>query len=260
MSLEKFSEDYKENKMPKITFIAPSHRTYLWKIWCSSVITNLDWEAIFVSDIEPQKEEIPYEFSPHFKYIISPVKPAQCFEIAYRYSTGDYIVWCGDDIMFSSYAIDQAYNFHKSFHDHKVMSIFRFFEDGTEATYYHKLPWDDKVQLACTALISKKAIEEVGGLADVTFVTGHWDADLMMRIYANGGRGYINPLACAYEPHIAFHKKEANFALEWAKELEYFTSLWKKDEKTTFERQKSFIPYIDTDILTISQGNKGKWI
>jgi hypothetical protein len=242
---------------PKISFIAPSHRTHLWKSWCDSVITNLDWEAIFVSDVEPKSEEIPN--IPNFKYIISPVKPAQCFEIAYRNSTGDFMVWCGDDVMFSAYALDQAYNFYKSFYDYKVMSIFRFYEDGHEATQYHTLPWDDKVQLACTALINKKVIDEVGGLADCTFVTGHWDADLMMRIYANGGHGYVNPLACAYEPHIAFHKKEANFAECWRNELAYFTQLWSVNGKTTFNRQVPFVPYVDNNILTVSQGITGHW-
>jgi hypothetical protein len=244
--------------IPKITFIAPSHRTHLWKQWYDSVVTNLDWEAIFVTDVTPKDDEIPND-SEHFKYIISPVKPCQCFEIAYRQSSGDYIVWCGDDVMFSPYALDHAYNFHASFHDHKVISIIRFFEDGKEATSHHKLRDDDSVQLACTALISKKAIEEVGGLADINFVAGHWDADLMMRIYANGGRGFICPLACAYEPHLAFHKHEENFAPVWQKELNYFMSLWRPNNKTIWQRAKPFVPYSNDNILTISQGEKGKW-
>jgi len=244
--------------MSKISFIASSHRTHLWKDWCNSIITNLDWEVIFVSDIEPKSEEIPS--INNFKYIISSVKPAQCFEIAYRNSTGDMIIWCGDDLIYSPYAIDNAYNMYNSFHDYKVFIIFRYFEDGVESTYMHKLPWDDKIQLACTALISRQIIEEVGGLADINFVSGHWDVDLMMRIYAKGGRGYICPLACAFEPHIQFHKIEHNFAENWKKELEYFTMLWSKEGKTIFERQRLFIPYKEENILIASQGNKGKWI
>lgn len=261
---------------PKISIIGPSHRTHLWKPFYESIITNLDFEVIFVTDKRPEPHEVPgwelgYEISDDFvfhknngtfRYLFSKVKPAQCFEIAYYFSTGNFIIWTGDDFIYSPYALDNAYAMYKSFHDHKVMISFDVYEDGHEATRsYHKVPWDEKVQLTTSALISKQAIEEVGGLADKYFVCGHWDVDLQMRIYANNGRMFICPNAFAYEPHNAFHKNEANFATTWETELNYWTSLWQKDGKTTFQRQNIFTPYDHNhpNFLTENQGPAGKW-
>ncbi len=240
-----------------ISFIGPSHRTHLWKPFFESIITKANFEVVFVSDIEPKKEEIPQDS--RFKYVISPVKPGQCFEIAYRISKGTHIIWTGDDFMYSPYALEHLSTMYKSFHDHKVIIACNVYQDGHSARHEHVVPWDNKIRLTTTGLISKQVIDEVGGLADKTFVCGHWDVDLMMRIYANGGRLFECPTAIAYEPHNQFHKVEANFADSWKKELEYFTLLWKKDGKTTFERQRPFLPYSNENILTISQGEKGKW-
>lgn len=243
---------------PLISFIGPAHRTELWRLFYNSIITNLDFEVVFVTDKEPLQEET--KGLDKLKWIYSPVKPAQCFEIAYRQSQGDFIIWCGDDIVYAPYALDHLYCLYTSLHNYKAVVACRFCEDGYENTPNYCLPWDDKVKLTTTGIINKKVIDEVGGLADVNFVTGHWDGDLMMRIMAIGGKVYICPVAWAYEPHNEFHKKEANFAENWRWELDYFTSLWSVGGKTTYQRQKPFMPYSEVDILTKSQGNKGKWI
>ncbi len=265
---------------PKISIIGPSHRTKLWIPFYESIVTNLDFEVIFVTDVKPKISEIPgagdtnhliWEHDDthyskmgykNFRWIYSKVKPAQCFEIAYRKSYGDFIVWTGDDFTYGPYALDHAYAMHKSFYDHKVMVSFNVHEDGRPVAHHQKLPWDDTHQLTTTALISKKAIEEAGGFADSTFCCGHFDVDLQMRIWANGGRMFVCPPAMAYEPHEAFHKQEANFATTWREELEYFTELWQQrwNGETSTSRQKPFIPYTEENILTISQGRmKGKW-
>jgi hypothetical protein len=260
---------------PKISIIGPSHRTYLWRPFYESIVTNLDFEVIFVTDILPDKSHIPLDgsgerimhdahYGTHtqhkdFRWIHSPVKPAQCWELAYRQSTGDFIVWSADDFIYAPYALDHAYAMYRSFHDHKVMISFDVYEDGHEATLsYHKVPWDEKTQLTTSALISKQAITEVGGLADINFQAGHWDVDLQMRIYSNGGRMFVCPSALAFEPHNAFHKKEANLATTWAEELEYFTKCWKLPDGTTSkQRLKPFIPYSDLNLLSVNQGKIG---
>lgn len=250
---------------PKISFIGPSHRTWLWKPFFESIVTNLDFEVIFVSDLLPKPEEIPQNTSNGaFHYIISPTKPAQCFEIAYRASSGEFVVWTGDDFVYSPYALDHAYNMHRSFHDHKIITSFNVYQDGKSAKHEHHFPWDPYLQLTTTALISKKAIDEVGGWGDINFVAGHHDVDLMQRIFSNGGKLFICDGAYAYEPHNEFHKVEANFAYDWQDELDYITKLWRgkhiqKDiYETLGQRALPFQPYSDTDILTKSQGNLGK--
>lgn len=270
---------FQTNMKPKISIIGPSHRTHLWRPFYESIVTDIPFEVIFVSDIQPKPEHIPHKLKvsygeeveidrdysayDNFKWILSPVKPAQCFEIAYRQSQGEFIIWTGDDFVYSPFALDHMYAMYRSFHDHKVMISADVYEDGHEATKsYHKVPWNEKIQLTTSALISKRTIQEVGGLGDINFVAGHFDVDLQMRIYANGGRMFVCPGAFAYEPHNAFHKQEANFAIDWKEEYAYFEHLW-RDSTTpegivTNNRKNSFIGYTDENILTISQGNVGK--
>lgn len=255
---------------PKVSLIGPAHRTELWRTFYESIITNLDFEVVFVTDKEPKIEEI--EALNNLKWIFSQTKPAQCNEIAYRNSTGDFIIFTADDILYSPYAIDNAYNMYKTFYDDRIIIVIRFFEDGKEATHFHRFPENDKVQLACAALISKKAVQEAGGLADINFVSGHWDGDLIMRIREKGGRIFTCPLACAYEPHLDFHKIEQNFALDWENERNYLISIWdinielydNKDIKNIkVKRKVPFEPFSAENLLSKTQGNKGisgKWI
>lgn len=257
---------------PKISFIAPSHRTHMWRLFYDSIITNLDFEVIFVTDKEPKPEEIPgtiskggvrlddfkFEQYKNFKWIYSTVKPAQGFQIAYYESTGDYIVYCGDDYFYSPYAIDNALIMHKSLFDHRAMISFRIHEDGNETTHTHAPPWNGDIQLTTSALISRQAIEEVGGLADNNYICGIWDVDLMFRIYAKDGKVYICPTAAAYEAHNLLHRtSEANFATVWQEEMEYLKSCWTINGKHTWERQKPFMPFSKENILTMNQGKTG---
>lgn len=242
---------------PLISLIGPAHRTHLWRGFHDRIKTNLDFEIIFVTDKVPKPEEVGGLNK--LTWIYSTVKPAQCFEIAYRSSQGDFIIWCGDDLTYSEYSFEQVYDLHKQFEDYRAMIFYRYFEDMHEATK-NQTTWDQKFSLTATGLISRKAIDEAGGLADKNFICGLWDCDLIMRIYALGGTSVYCPLARCYEPHLELHKEEANFATTWKWEDDYFRSLWSdKKGQTCLKRTKPFEPYDDKDILTISQGNKGKW-
>jgi len=254
----------------KISIIGPAHRIELWPGFIKNIVSNHEIDIVFVTDVEPNEEQkffiektVSKQNNVSFKYIFSKVKPAQCFEIAYRESIGDFMIWTGDDFIYSPYAIDNVMAMYTSLHDCRAMISFRVVEDGSEVTHMHKPPWDNSVQLTTTALISKKAIEKVGGLADIRFVAGIWDVDLMMRIYAIGGKVYVCQNAFAYEPHNLLHKQEHNFAFDWNMEMEMITKLWCINGKTTFTRQDVFTGYSSTDILTKNQGNlgsTGKWI
>lgn len=250
----------------KISIIGPSHRTWLWKSFFDSIVTNMDFEVIFVTDVEPKLEDIPLggllgtgRFQIHeFKWIYSKVKPAQCFEIAYRASTGTHIIWTGDDFTYGPYCLDHLYAMHKSFYDYKVMIACNVYQDGHSARHEHVVPWDNNIRLTTTGLISKKAIEEAGGWGDTNFICGHHDVDLMMRIYSMGGRLFECPTAMAYEPHNQFHQQEARFTTTWKEELDYFTELWKNPDGTTRkDRKYPLAPYTDENILIKNQGKIG---
>jgi hypothetical protein len=240
--------------MPKISLIGPAHRTHLWKGFYERIITNVDFEVVFVTDKKPD-----FALPDNFKWIYSTVKPAQCFEIAYRESQGEFIIWCGDDLTYSEYSFEQVLDLHKQFDDYRAMIFYRFYEDMHEATK-NQTTWDQKYNLTATGLLSRKAIDEAGGLGDKNFVCGLWDCDLIMRIYALGGLSVHCPTARCYEPHLELHKQEANFAPTWKWEDDYFKSLWIDNiGGAGLKRNKPFEPYVETDILTFSQGNKGKW-
>ena len=238
---------------PLVSLIGPAHRTHLWQGFYDRIITKLPFEVVFVSDKKPETT-----LPENFRWFYSTVKPAQCFEIAFREAKGDFIIWCGDDLTYTPYAIDEAVAIQSQY-DYKTMVFFRFFEDGRECTK-NQTTWDQKYNLIATGLISKQVINEAGGLADTRFVCGLWDCDLIMRIYALGGQSVYTKEGYCNEPHLEFHKKEANFATTWQWENEEFKRLWMDRTGGAYlSRLEPFQPYYDTDILIKSQGNKGKW-
>ena len=238
---------------PLISFIGPGHRTERFKKFCDGIKTNLPYEVIFVTDKYPTSKDL--EGCKNLRWIYSNVKPAQCFEIAYRASLGEFIVWTGDDFTYPDYGLDKVYAMYQALGDHRKMISFKIHQDNQYC--HHFLHWRPEITLTTTALISKKAIEEVGGLADINFPCGHWDCDLMLRIRDLGGEVIECEGANAFEEHHSLHLIEYNFGTTWASEWEFFKKLW--NEGGELKRTQPFEGYKDKDILYKNQGPAGKW-
>ena len=239
---------------PVISFIAPSHRTERWKWFCDNLVTKVPVEIIFITDKYPQPHEVPE--NPNFRWVFSRVKPAQCFEAAYRMSEGEFIVWTGDDFQYPDYGTDRVLEMYRKLNDYRKIVSFITHQDGDRVDHF--LGWQREVNMTTTALISRKAIEEVGGLADINFVCGHWDCDLMLRIRAIGGEVVRCEGANAFEAHNSLHKIEYNFGSSWAMEWALFQKMWSVNGKTV-PRTQPFQGYVDKDILYTNQGEPGMW-
>ena len=240
---------------PLISFVAPSHRTYMWKPFFTSIVTGLEFEVIFVTDVQPKPEEIPDH--PNFHWYFSTVKPGQCFEIAYRKSVGDFVCWTGDDFTYDNFHLDSIYKFWqdkcREHGNERGMVGFDIFQDGEKCNHMSGQP---QYPFTTTGIIPKKLIEEVGGFVDPRFCCGIWDCDLMFRILASGGWYYTDHNSFARERHKEFHAIEANFSTVHDQEEADLYRIW---DFAKLIRHEPVQRFSDENIMTISQGFKGKW-
>ena len=84
--------------MSKIEFslVSPAIRTENWlKIYETVNTQDVSFEFIFAGPRKPN-----YKLPDNFRFIYTPVKPAQCWEILYEEAKGNYIMNIGDDFLF----------------------------------------------------------------------------------------------------------------------------------------------------------------
>lgn len=247
-----------------LSIIAPAHRTKYWKEFYNSIdnYTNLDYEIIFVTDSIPKEEEIEGLYN--LRWIFSTVKPVQCVEIALRETKGDLIHWSADDTTYNIYCFDKAVDLYNSFNNYRTMVAFRNFEDGynkeSETTEIHRFFSKDAPRMMPYGIISKKLIEESGGI-DRRFIAGQWENDLVMRAYSIGGKMKLSQNSIAYSDHRKhLSQNEHNLRETWEFETQLLKSLWMNSDEKIVSRTSPIEKFNDNDLYTVSQGNKGKWI
>jgi len=78
---------------------------------------DVSFEIVFVGPRTPK-----FALPDNFKFIISKVKPAKCFEIAARNSTGEFLVgFMSDDIILPPHTLDKLYEKYMIYNDTNVM-------------------------------------------------------------------------------------------------------------------------------------------
>jgi len=105
-------------------------------------------------------------------------------------------------------------------------------------------------------LMSQKLYEEVGGV-DRNFIAVMWDLDIAMRVYAVGGTVIISDVS-------SNEMKEKNSGINlcaeyWIPDRPLLERLWVTHGECHFNRTQPFAPFLDENILTITQGPKGRW-
>ncbi len=249
---------------PKLSIIAPAHRTEYWLETYKSICENdISFEIIFVTDKKPD-----FKMPPNFRYIYSTVKPAQCIEIAYRESVGELIHWTADDTTYAPHSLDYACELYDSLDHYKNMIAFRVLESGFDKTDKHYLFMatpittpSNTVRTMPYGIISRYLFEQAGGF-DINFIAGQWENDLVLRAYAKGGEMHLCEKAITFNDdrkHKVGKIKENNLKETHPFESELLRKMWIKNNKITFNRTIPVEPYVSKDLLTKSQGNKGKW-
>lgn len=243
--------------MIKFSICASAFRPAQWEETYNSLKDNkLEWELIYAGPNPPN-----FTLPDNFIYIQTNVKPAQCYEIAFRRATGELIHWTADDTTYPPYALDEVYNFYKSFNNNKLVVAFRTIEDNRDITEVHRLRGRDlsAPRMAPFGVMNREFFKELGGY-DRRFICGQSENDVVMRVYEAGGKLEISKIP-VYVNHQKSHHSSgtvfrAGYFVEDRKVLE---GSWIKEGIIQSKRLDKFEPFEDKDILTITQSQRGKW-
>jgi hypothetical protein len=241
--------------------------------YCASAIKVQNWDMIYDNIINQNKGRIQivfvgprapdHEIGEHFKFIQTNVKPAQCYEIAFRNSDADLIFIDGNDdtIVRGNHPIDRLIDEYYAKND-PMQSFSAVFTPSVHppmpsanVMFYG----EPNTPLAGFCVLHHSMIKQLGGL-DKKFVAICSCLDLMMRFYAIGGSLTIlhDVLFNADLPDLSHGT--ALYGEFVNTDRAFFNSLWHDNERWTLNRQAPFEPFEDDNILTVSQGNKGRWM
>lgn len=239
---------------PVLSIIASAVRTSYWLNFYESISNNIDYpfEIVFVGDKRPD-----YELPDNFRYIYSEVKPTQCIEIAARNARGKYICDSADDLEFST----NFYNILIRRMDDMPMNVAlvpMISRNGKVKKGALRIKKHDMKSpiVGMITFIRRKMWYKLGGL-DRNFISVWHNHDLKLRLIEGGGKCVPINSAVANEndtqSEILLRNVSGN------EDQSFLYSCWYKGPTFSKKRLKTFEPYIDTDLLTVSQGNSGKW-
>lgn len=283
--------------MVKISLIASSTRPWLWDEFFASLVGNHEYEVVFSGNLST------YQVRPYLNkyrmlsYIHTSdnICPAQCYEIARKFSRGELIMWVADDCEFSSGLLDKVYNFHSSQPNTRALISIKTVENkqNTSLDEHRFFGFNrESPQMAPLGVISNAYLDKLGGF-DRRYSCGQYENDVAMRVYEDDGDVIKYEEGCVYIEHLKKHGKGTKFwkgyegdrkILEdtWAigpKELPAVADLcygahvqlngfnaptitWPQyidKRKVSKKSQTGFFPYSDKDLLTVSQCPDRKW-
>lgn len=256
---------------PVISLFGPAIRTHLWLDLYKSLLSNqVPFELIFLGNNVPD-----FDLPDNMRFIYTEVKPAQCAEIGARYAIGEFLMNIADDIVFSHRALDLLYMTHLFYQKDNYIMTPRYALRGNVWPIEKLTFWDGNINapiMAVCGLMKKEYWNMLGGI-DKRFIALCWDLDLYMRSYQRGGRVIV--CSDAYVSEIACDRPSLynSFGLNVDRKL--LDSLWttscqnrEENEFYTICSQKGLLcknrrlsvdAIEDPDILTVSQGPKGRW-
>lgn len=241
---------------PLISIFASAHRPRNWMNLYDSIGENdVSFELVFVGPNRPQ-----YPLPNNFRFIESNVKPAQCFEIAYRNSVADLIMPIADDCEFMTQRpLDRLYKCYQASNTSKTMVSCRYCLDGVKQPLdYHRYNTADANSplMPLAPLMTKKDIQHIGGI-DKNFIAVFWDLDVIMRFLAIGGEVVFSDVFLNEDKG----RSEGSVLCSefWQHDRRLLESLWTCDGKILQERSKPVESYSEYRILTHSQGPRGRW-
>ncbi len=281
--------------MPKISLIASSVRCWLWDEFFKSLEGNSDYEVVFAGNLT-QFQVRPYlDKYPMLKYIYTAdcISPAQCYQIAYKFATGNLIFWACDDGEMSPNLLDNICEFHKILPYKSIISV-KTKEDNldTELDDHRFFGFNRETPLmAPLGIISREYLDQLGGF-DKRFLAGQWENFTSCQVYADGGNVYKYEDGCVYIEHLKKHGRGTKFWKAYEGDRQVLEDAWaigprveppKADNnygvhiqlngfnpptvtwprwidtrKVSNKSQTGFFPYTDENLTTVSQCPR-KW-
>lgn len=269
---------------PVISLYCPSIRPHLWMRLYESIAHNkVSFQLIFVGSEDPL-----YILPTNMIHIHTKVKPVQCAEIGLRVSEGKYCMFIADDLVFSAYALDYLYDMVES--DSSVVPSCLPSVNGKiiSTSFYRFFPFDDtgirnhgmySPITPLGGLYEKRTIRELGGI-DKNFICTSWDIDLAIRFYTQGGicafchSAIADELVVSQSGRLATEGGADRSLLEelWTMRFDEYVALPPERRPETLyidpklprgvilkHRSAPVEQFSDQDILTVSQGPKGRW-
>ena len=264
----------------KISIVAPTIRPHLWKELYDSCLQNtLEWEIVFVGPGD-WNYMVP---GPNFRYIQSPTKPAQCYEIGFRAAQGELLHWSTDDCTYAPQALDNVYKYYKELDTEKQIIAIRPNEDGREITN-HTFKGGNTTPMAPFGVMSTRLFHELGGY-DKQFICGQSENDVVMRVFEIGGVYRYCPSSMVLVCHNKGHGGTSVFrggvddkpgfygedrkVLEplWITDagMKILTGVKASDDLVNWAdfmrktRSRPVDRFDDKDLQTVTQGPKGIW-
>jgi len=277
--------------MVKISLIASSTRCWLWDEFFASLKGNSDYEVVFAGNLSTYQVRPYLTKYPMLKYIHTAdcIPPSQCYQTAWKFSTGELIMWVADDCEFSNdRMLDNLYEFYKKLPEKSIISV-KTVENAqnTDLNEHRFFGFNrESPQMAPLAVMSSEYLDKLGGF-DRRYLCGQYENDVVMRIYEDGGKCIKYEDSCVYIEHLKKHGKTTKFwkgyegdrqVLEetWAigpfvpppaSDLCYGAKVklnglkpptvewpqWVDTRQVSKKSQTGFFPYSDKDLLTISQ-------
>lgn len=250
-----------------VSLFASAVRPQFFKTFLDSLkSTSVDFEVIFAGNLSPTQVVLFMTEYPFFRYTHTEnIKPCQDYEIARRACTGELVHWTADDCEYSEDCIGKAYRHWKSLNEEKTILSIQTKENGMfcDMTKHDFFGWRTTGHtMAPLGLMSRKLLDDMGGY-DRRYICGQGENDFVMRTFALGGRVEIwgdkdNLITI---DHYRRHGIYRPFAKGYEHDRSILEGTWIKDGKITLERQDTFEPFEETDILTKSQSfNLPLWI
>lgn len=203
---------------PKVNIIASSARCWLWPEFMESLKENeIQPFVTFAGPLDNFQTRYFIQKYQNLSYIHTPVKPAQCYQIAYMYAElNSLVLWAADDAEFEPGLIDKVVKFYQELNNPKAIVSIRTDENKHNygANIHRLLEFNVNTPLmAPLAMCSHEYITMLGGF-DKRFISGQWENDFCMRAYADGGT------VVPYEPGptitIDHNKKHGNSTKFWS--------------------------------------------
>ncbi|MDB5036555.1 MAG: hypothetical protein JWQ35_83 [Bacteriovoracaceae bacterium] len=164
----------------KVSLFASAIRTDCWLDFYNSLkqSNRVPFEVVFVGPSRPD-----YKLPPHFKFIQSDFKPAQCTAIAANNCQGEMLLQVVDDLEFSPGAIDLLFDEVNKAPD--IMSTCHYYygeEDCTTGQNALGRSHDQLPLLPVCGMFRQGLFRSACGL-DHRFFGVMWELDLYMRFY-----------------------------------------------------------------------------
>lgn len=264
---------------PQISLCAAAARPKFWKRLYDSLSQNsVSFEIVFVGPNPPD-----FTLPDNFAFILSKVKPAQAYEIAFRNARGELGGWMADDCLYNEpiancpNALDSVWQNYqdsiKQYADKKTIfsqiTIEDYKDTGHADWIHHRFFYArmNTPQMAPLGFINLEFFRELGGY-DKNFVAGQSENDVVMRAIAAGGR-----VQTAKDSKVLLNHGEAHGAYPFRKayhdDRRFLENCWVKEGYGTYEsnrpftlspvRLRPFQPFEDKDLLTKNQGPEGNW-